>query len=103
MARTICQACKTKFNKASATPGDSCPVCRGVLLNNPDWFESIEDVTEAVRNGEMVYWSNFGYIVEYDAIRESFDVVYQPSGHRSGLFWADGKTTDYKVSDFFTA
>jgi hypothetical protein len=34
MPKTQCLACNTRFDKASATAGSSCPVCRGTLTHH---------------------------------------------------------------------
>jgi hypothetical protein len=72
---------------------------RGIAMNIT-LFKSIAAVTDAVDAGETVHWKNCGYVVSKD-VHGTYHVTYKPNGHTVGLFWQDGKTTDYKPQDFF--
>lgn len=46
--KTVCPSCETRFNKPGATPGDTCPVCRGTIVR--DYLINIELVEQSLRD-----------------------------------------------------
>ena len=60
-------------------------------------FGSIEEVIQAVDKGLTVCWRSGAYKV----VRSNDDYFVKNDKYMSSIYWADGKTSDYKPQDFF--
>ena len=59
---------------------------------------TIQEIKQAVDNGQTVYWSNGSYTV----IKSNDDYLIRCSnGSCIGLTWADGTTLNGREKDFF--
>ena len=74
---------------------------------------NLEEIKEAVSNGEKVCWKQSNYVVEktlsksYDPLSkehiivDDYDIVCRDNGHRIGLTWTDETTMNGKEEDFY--
>lgn len=65
---------------------------------------TLNEIKEAVRGGNMVYWKNRAYQVKLNTLAtgaEQWSIVYYHNGYTIGLTWRDGVTLNGEESDFF--
>ena len=67
------------------------------LLTTTEGFSSIQEVVQAVDKGLTVCWRSGAYKV----VRSIDDYFVKNGKYMSSIYWADGKTSDYKPQDFF--
>ena len=61
---------------------------------------TLEEIQAAVESGQIVCWSNSGYVVQKNR-RGEFDIVCPQNGHRIGLTHQDGVTLNGKPESFY--
>ena len=63
---------------------------------------TLQEIKDAVVDGEMVHWQCDGYVVVCDKHGQWF-ITCLDNGHSIGLTWQDGVTLNAKEDDFYIA
>lgn len=63
--------------------------------------ETFATLKAAVLAGKTVCWKQDNYVLTNDG--GMWMIVCTGNGHCSALYWADGRTTDYKAADFYVS
>jgi len=65
-------------------------------------MQSFNQLQALVKQGAVVHWKTHAYVVEYVKPASEYIVRCTLNDDISGLFYTDGVTTDYQLTDFFT-
>lgn len=62
---------------------------------------NLQEIKQAIENGQKVYWSNEAYEVIKDS-KGQYLISYQNGKNCIGLTWTDGTTLNAKEEEFYT-